>query len=382
MRLDNNQQAFFALVRAGLWGDLQFKVDCLKFKDFQSVDWGEVYRLAEEQSVIGLVAAGLETMPPAGRPPQEVLLQFVGMALQIEQQNKAMNDYVAWLIDYLRSNDIYAILVKGQGIAQCYARPLWRASGDVDLLLNDENYEKAKKLLVPLALEVQKEYKTRKHLEMTMEGGFSVELHGTMHNHLPGKANRMIDEVQQSVFRGNVRSWQNNNISIFLPSPDNDVTLVFSHILQHFYLGGVGLRQICDWCRLLWTFREEIDVTLLEKRLLDADLMTEWKAFAVLTADWLGMPVEVIPLYSDDKKWRRKADRILAYVMKSGNFGHNRDMSYRLEKSAVTRKWKTFCHLTADTIRQIPIFPMDSVKVWGNMIGIGLRSLFDNGGKR
>ena len=371
----NNKQAFFELLRAGLW-EKEARLSL-----FNKIDYAAIMRLAEEQSVVGLITAGLDKVVDV-KVPQTEMLQFVGKALQIEQKNKAMNDYVAWLIDYLRRNDIYAILVKGQGIAQCYARPLWRASGDIDLLLNAEGYEKAKKLLVPLALEVQKEYKSRKHLEMTMEGGFSVELHGTMHNHLPGKANRMIDEVQQSVFRGNVRSWQNNNIFIFLPSPDNDVTLVFSHILQHFYLGGVGLRQICDWCRLLWTYRKVIDVTLLQKRIRKAGLMTEWKAFCALAVDWLGMPVEVIPLYSDDKKWRRKADRILAYVMESGNFGHNRDMSYRLEKSAVTRKWKTFCHLTADTIRQIPIFPMDSVKVWGNMIGIGLRSLFDNGGKR
>ena len=78
--MDTYQRVFFELLRAGLWGDLKFNVDSLKFKDFQSVDWGEVDRLAEEQSVIGLVAAGLETMPPAGRPPQEVLLQFVGKA--------------------------------------------------------------------------------------------------------------------------------------------------------------------------------------------------------------------------------------------------------------------------------------------------------------
>ena len=38
-----------------------------------------------------------------------------------------MNAYVAELIKKLSENDIHAILVKGQGIAQCYEKPLWRS---------------------------------------------------------------------------------------------------------------------------------------------------------------------------------------------------------------------------------------------------------------
>lgn len=72
----------------------------------------------------------------------------------IEQQNMEMNAFVAELIEKLRKNDAEALLVKGQGVAQCYEKPLWRCSGDVDLFLNDSNYEIAKRVLVPLASEV------------------------------------------------------------------------------------------------------------------------------------------------------------------------------------------------------------------------------------
>ena len=42
-----------------------------------------------------------------------------------------------------------------------------------------------------------------------------------------------------------------------------DIILVFTHILEFPFIGGVGLRQICGWCRLLWTYRSEIDVVKL-----------------------------------------------------------------------------------------------------------------------
>lgn len=194
----------------------------------------EIYRLAEEQSVVGLVAAGIEHVQDI-EVPREVALSFAGSALQLEQQNKAMNQFVAKIIEQLRSKDVYALLVKGQGIAQCYERPLWRASGDVDLLLSDSNYEKAKAALLPSALDVATEFKSLKHLGMTMKEGFVVELHGMLHSRLSNRIDRTIDEAQHEVFcGGNVRSWDNNGTQIFLPALDNDVIFIFTHILKHF----------------------------------------------------------------------------------------------------------------------------------------------------
>ena len=50
----NNQQAFLELVRAGLW-----EKDA-HLSQYSDVDYSEVLRLAEEQAVVGLVAARLE----------------------------------------------------------------------------------------------------------------------------------------------------------------------------------------------------------------------------------------------------------------------------------------------------------------------------------
>ena len=119
-----------------------------------------------------------------------------------------------------------------------------------------------------------------------------------------------------------------------------------------------------------------IDTSLLERRLKDMGIMSEWHAFGAFAIKYLGMPVEAMPLYLDDRCWLRKADRIFAFILETGNFGHNRDMSYRLEATAVSRKCKTFWHITSDTFKQLLIFPMDSIQVWHRMMGIGLMGLF------
>jgi len=366
VKTDKSIQAFFALLRAGLWEQIDANLDVN-----EKVDWEKVYQLAEEQSVVGLVLAGIEQSYV--KPSQDLLLQWIGEVQIIEQQNKAMNEFVASLIEKLRKNDVYAILVKGQGVAQCYERPLWRASGDVDLLLSDANYDKAKNVLLPLALEVDTEYKSLKHLGMTMKDGFVVELHGMLHSRLSNRIDRGIDEAQKDVFfGGNVRSWMNGTTTVFLPAPDIDVIFIFTHILKHFYIEGIGLRQICDWCRLLWTYRSKFDLWLLESQIRKMGLMTEWKAFAALAVDYLGMPKEEMPFY--DQSFKAKGERILEFVLETGNFGQNRDINR--SRNFVVGKTQAAWFKMGDFARHARVFPLDSAKFYCHYLVDGIRQAY------
>lgn len=356
--MDNkNLQVFFALVKAGLWDDGNSDM-----RIGGTTDWQEVYRLATEQSVLGLVLAGFEHSKV--KPPQLLLLQWIGEVQVIEQRNKSMNFFVAELIEKLRKKDIYALLVKGQGVAQCYEKPLWRCSGDVDLYLSRDNYEKAKALLLPLAKSAENEDVRRLHLGMTI-GEWLVELHGTMYTELSRKMNNVSDEVHEDLFyRGNVRSWVNNGVQVFLPSADNDTIIVFNHFVNHFYGEGVGLRQICDWCRLLWTYKDSLNHELLKSRVRKAGLMSEWKAFAAFAVDFLGMPVEAMPFYEDKPSMHIKAEKICKLVIETGNFGQNKDKSYRKKYTKVTSYFVTAWKRFKEFARIATIFPVNAPKFY------------------
>ena len=364
--MNTDQNAFFALLRAGLWNNKVRLATC------GGINLNEVYHYAEEQSVLGLVAAGVEHLQDI-KVPQETALKYAGRVIQIEQRNKAMNQFIGQLFSFFKKNEISAVLVKGQGIAQCYERPLWRESGDIDLIFDIDNYEKAKKVLLPLATDVEQEYTHFKHLCMTIDG-WMVELHGTLHSRLSARVDRLVDEVQGDVFYGGkVRSTQNGGAQVFLPAPDENVIFVFTHILHHFFFEGIGLRQICDWCRLLWTYRDKLDVRLLELRLQKAGLMSEWKAFAAFAVNWLGMPAESMPLYDMDKKWKRKAERICRFVMEVGNFGHNQRRDFS-GMSYLKRKFVSFWGRLRDMLRHFWIFPLDSIRFFGGVLRSGLHA--------
>lgn len=369
MKNNNNQQAFFALLRAGLWMEPGKQVSL-----GGSVDWEEVYRLASEQSVLGLVLAGIDYLPNEQRPPKVLLLQWIGEIQILEQQNQAMNEFIGKLVVKMREAGIYTLLVKGQGVAQCYERPLWRSCGDVDLFLCDDNYEKAKDYLTPLAAHVDEEGVASKHLGMTIDS-WVVELHGAMHCGLSTRIDKTLDKIKEDIFyRGDARSWMNGKTQVYLPGADSDIIIVFTHYLKHFYKGGLGIRQICDWSRLLWTYRESIKIDLLKKNLSAMGLASEWKAFGAFAVNYLGMPSEAMPLYDSSARWHRKADKICKFVMAVGNFGHNRDLSYYGKKSYLMQKIISFGQRTGDIIRHANIFPLDSMRFFPKIVFNGIVS--------
>lgn len=357
------REALLALVRAGLWGVVN-KNENPNENLFEGLDWSMVQKLAEEQSVMGLVAAGVEKLTVYSLPLTEKLT-LLGKCQLIEQRNEAMNRFIAELVDQLHKKGIDALLVKGQGVAQCYERPLWRSAGDIDLLLDDENYNKAKAFLPAFSEKAVAEDVGKKHLSVQIKG-FTIELHGRMPFALSRRADRVIDEVVADTLlklsdeRLAVRVWKNGDTEVYLPNADNDAILVFTHFLHHFFIEGVGLKQVCDWCRLLWMCREELDKELLGKRLREMRLMSEWKVFASLAVNRLGMPQEAMPFFDESPSCRRKANRVLRRMMKSGNLGHNNDVSYRARHTAFLSNAITFFRRMADFAKFSFVFLLDS----------------------
>ncbi len=205
---DNHKEVFFALLRAGLWGNEA----CLL--QYGKYDLSRVSRWSASQSVAGLVTAGMELVQDK-KVPKDQVLPLVVQTMQIEQRNRAMNQFICKTVGKMRENGIYTLLVKGQGIAQCYERPLWRQSGDIDFLLSEKNYRKAKDFLLPLSSNRKNEERYSQHLGISIDSWY-VEIHGSMRTGLSRRIDKMVDEVQKDTLNlGQVRTWHNEEVDVF-----------------------------------------------------------------------------------------------------------------------------------------------------------------------
>lgn len=331
---------FFNLLRAGLWGEPG------PVADYSLADWNSVFGLAREQTVTGLVADGISAVKRSGinlGVTAEVSKKFMVQTIGIERSNAMLDKEVTELARMFKENGICYCLVKGQGTALNYLRPGHRSPGDIDFLLDEENYHLASEALAPKADKLFPEDPDQKHFAMLFHDGVEVELHGTVRAGFGRKFNDVVDSMQAELFtRKNFRSWNCFGESVTLPSVDFDAMYIFTHFVQHFYHSGLGLRQICDWTMHLHRFASEIDRGWIKRYLDDLDLNREWKAFGFIAVNLLGLPREEMPFY--DETFGRYSDMIWASIRHSGNFGRTmnsgRDMSsepYLLRKARSMR---------------------------------------------
>ncbi len=124
----------------------------------------------------------------------------------------------------------------------------------------------------------------------------------------------------------------------------------------------------------MWVYKGRIDVVLLENRLRAMGLVSEWKAFAAYTADYLGMPQEALPVYENAVKWHRKADWIQSFILKTENFGHNHDSGYLRKYPYLIRKVCSLGIRICDIAHHMRIFPWDSMRFFPMIVINGLRS--------
>jgi hypothetical protein len=92
-------------------------------------------------------------------------------------------------------------------------------------------------------------------------------------------------------------------------------------------------------------------------------LMSEWKAFASLAVNYLGMPSVAMPFY--DSRFKVKGEQILEFVLKTGNFGHNRDAA----SGKIGSAWLKF----RDFARHSLVFPVDSLKFFCHFMVDGIK---------
>ena len=356
---------FLQLIRAGLWEKAEGHLP-----EITDVQWRDILALAKEQTVPGLLSEGIRRY--GAEPPSDVSLNLLQEEVQIEGKNARMDEFVAKLFAFLKQSGIPGVLVKGQSVALYYEHPKWRCPGDVDLLLTVDDYEKMKVLMAPKASSVGTEDKILLQSVMYF-GSIELELHGAQRSRLSGRIDRYLDALCKDIF--DKSRWQLQEIAsaqVPSPVPDDYIFILFMHILQHFFQEGVGLRQVCDWCRILWACSGEFDLALLRQRLEDNGLMGEWQAFAALAVGYLGMPQEAMPFYRAGME--RKASLILRYIFATGNFGKNRDLDKMHRLPFLLRKISLFTRKTADFLwYRLVAFPLDGTRFMLHAMWVSVR---------
>ena len=358
---------FFALLRSGLWNEVPERAPFVG-----GTDWEALHDLAYRQTVTPLVTDGINRLPKELLPAEpERLDPFLGDLMATANRNRVLDAFIPKLFDALEG--IPVVLVKGQSLALDYPDPERRQPGDIDLLLLPSSYETAKDILLPKATKVLDEEKEIWHQGMRFRS-VEVEIHGSISTLMSRKLDRKLAALLEEQFDGRpFPAVSIGGAEIPVPDADFNAVYIFVHFIQHYWSGGVGLRQLVDWMTFVTVHKRDIHPVVLEVRLKDLGLLRLWKVFTGFAQEYLGCPVEKLPLAAAPDPGKNA--RIWRYIRRCGNFGKNVDRS-RGEESYLVRKVHSLWRLVvADRLRHFRVFPQESVRFFLGAFGYGLQRL-------
>lgn len=301
--------AFFQLVQIGMH-------EKGRFDGFLSEEeWRQVYRLATEQTVLGICFVALKFLESSQLPSKQLLLLWFGEVERIRTRNKRVNDVANEVCRRLVSTGCRYSILKGQGIASLYSSPMLRQSGDIDIIL-DEKKESVLNFL----------YQNRQikdvlyHHTRIYEKGILIEIHFTpswMFSYFTNKRLQSFFLQEKEHIFGHTIRWENTE-ELNVPTVAFNRVYILIHIYRHLFGEGVGLRQLMDYYYVLkqgFTEEERLDtVTILKKLKMEkfarGVMYVLQKVFA-LESSFFILPPD-----------RLHGEFLLSEVLQAGNFGH------------------------------------------------------------
>lgn len=244
---------FIALVRLGL----NKSVECLP----NAFDWQTIYNLASEQGLLAIVLDGIERIPEAMRPPQGVMLQWIGEVLQnYETRYVDYEKAIGKLAGFYNSHGFKMMVIKGYGLGLNYPNPKHRPCGDIDTW----NFGKQKEADGILAKEkgIVIDNSHRHHTVFDWNG-YMVENHYDLLTVDANRTNMILESILKECAMDDSNYVEINEECIFLPSANFNALYLLRHMLMHFVGANMNIRQVIDWGVFWENHGKEVDLKWL-----------------------------------------------------------------------------------------------------------------------
>lgn len=364
-------EVFYNTLKSALWGTAVAVP-----QDFN--DWGNVFRLAKSQSVLGLVA---NTILSDSGLAENLTSQEIGRLKRFVMNNLAtsqmLNNTLVSIVQKLREHGVDPVLLKGQGISKYYSIPELRQCGDIDIYVGQEKFAKACEIIGAMSSpeDHQGDIPSLKHYHTRIGHAF-IEIHRYTDVYWPKRYDRVYQKISDAGMHSDLVPLDFAGVPVMSPSVDFNVFFIFNHFWHHFIADGVGLRQMCDWVRLLHVNHGKINLDYLSDVLCKMKLMKEWQVFGYIAVNTLGLPADEMPFYNP--KYKKAAEKVLELILLEGNFGMENRKDYKRPKGYVAGKWYSFKRRFGRNLRVLRIFPMESLRHMAKVILVGLAVMFND----
>lgn len=278
-------------------------------------DWPALMAFAEKQALTGICLP--EECPD--NLSKGLLLQWIGQVQLIEQQNKLLNSRVEQLFGKLKKDGFDCCLLKGQGNAAMYSKPLRRCPGDIDVWVDadEEHIYQYVRKKIPDAEE------SFKHIHFPLFEDAPVDVHTVPLKFYNARNRRRVNQWIDANKRGQFNhTIKLANVEKPISVPTNSFNAIYQlgHMLIHTFDEGLGLRPVVDYYYVLKGLhvskneREELVSVIESLGMIRFAGAIMWLEHSVLE-----LPIEKCLLTPNEER----GQYLLNDILEGGNFGHH-----------------------------------------------------------
>lgn len=311
-----------------------------------SKQWERLFFEAKRQSVLDVVFSAINKLPKDERPPKPILVCWAAHAEATADMNRRMNQEAMRLTEIFHKMGRRTAVLKGAANARLYPDPLSRQCGDIDFWV-EGGRKSVESLLLDLKLLPEPEISaSQHHIHLPKNAdGVVVEVHFRPASGIPFRNEKLQNFLNEEILKSELVPE-----GFYSPTIKFALVMQLSHLQQHFFSKGLGLRQYMDYFVLL---QHSTDIDRSEVAAVIKSLCMGKACAAVmwLLGEVFGLERERMLCAPD--AWRGK--KLLNLAFKGGNFGQ-----HDLNRS----KHNVFVRWFNDRLRTLRWLPFDPVNIF------------------
>lgn len=214
----------------------------------------------------------------------------------------------------MKNAGIPCTVLKGFASALYYPDALMRSMGDVDFLVDTENFEKANEILKQNGYAPSD--KSHDVHDVYLGRVCRCEMHFQPSGIPQGKAGVKVRKYLADITQ-RAEAVQTELGEITVPCTFHHGLIILLHMCHHLTGDGLGIRHLCDWAVFINALGEEKFLETFENTFKDIGLWEFAKTMTFICSKYLGMPPMKWAAEADEKL----ADYILIDIIIGGNFG-------------------------------------------------------------
>ena len=247
-------------------------------KELEPQVWMELFQIAGKHQVLPMIYEAVYGCPAARNIEPQIWLSVKQQTKRaVMLQTMKTSDFLG-MFEHLQEAGIQALVVKGIVCRNLYPNPDYRVSGDEDVLVPAEQFDRCHQALIRYGMQPSN---PAQDMQTAYEVPYGkpdspiyIELHKCLfppESSAYGDLNRFFDGVYERSIKLSVDGKQ-----IVTMGYTDHLFYLICHAFKHFLHSGFGIRQVCDIVLFANVYGREVDwIKILDQcREIHADLFT------------------------------------------------------------------------------------------------------------